>query len=136
MSGLRVLELEKLLIDKGFDAEEADVGGVAVEDLTSMVMDYNEAMCAGDPLMVATVDGKRINFGTLSHSHLNQLLKNKLASMIIPDEHRNTQDPAFKSVIGPSGCVDLSFMRGRDETFCAIHHRGSVVRGLGRAHGE
>ena len=74
LSGLRVLKLIDLLI-QGFDGEEADCGGIVVES-ASMVMDHNVNACSGDPLLLATVDGKSLQFGSLAHSHLNQVLKN------------------------------------------------------------
>ena len=50
-SGLRVLELTKELLRVGFDAEEADCGGIVIDsELTlSMVMGYNFRFCTGDP---------------------------------------------------------------------------------------
>ena len=73
LSGMRVVELMLELILKGFDEEEADCGGVVVE--SAMVMAYNVDACSGDPWLVATIDGKQLQFGTLGASHLNQVLK-------------------------------------------------------------
>ena len=77
--------------------EEADCGGIAIES-TSMVMDYNKKACDGDPLLIATIDDKQLCYGTIAHSHLNQLLKNILANMHVPEEHLQLDEKQQKSV--------------------------------------
>ena len=42
---------------------------------TSMVMDYNVHQCEGAAMMAATVGGFALQFGTLSHSHLNYCMR-------------------------------------------------------------
>ena len=114
MSGLRVLELLKLLLENGFDGEEADCGGVVIAS-TSMVMEFNVMACAGDPLLVATVGGKGLQFGSLSHSHLNQLLKNLCAQMAVPLEEQD--DPILSPILGPFGDFQLPLLKIHDDTF-------------------
>ena len=49
LSGLQVTKLLIELLERGFDSEEADCGGIVIESKMSMVMDYNVAACDGDP---------------------------------------------------------------------------------------
>ena len=124
MSGLRVMELTKQLLEKGFDEEEADCGGVVVES-ASMVMDYNVAACAGDPLLLATVDGKQLQFGSLSHSHLNQVLKNISASLKIPEGEQG-----LHMVVGPSGAIEMALLKMHDSTFERYAREGCLFEVL------
>ena len=130
LSGLRVLELMKELLRVGFDAEEADCGGIVIEsELTSsMVMDYNVQSCEGDPLLVAAIDGKGLQFGTLAHSHLNQVLKNILGKMVIPEEEKESK--SFKGLIGPQGSIESSLLKQHDEVFEAYLHQGLLFEVL------
>ena len=114
LSGLHVIALMRELLEKGFDKEEADCGGIVVESGgTSMVMDYNVEACAEDPLLIACVDGKRLEYGTLAHSHLNQVLKNLLGGCVLPEECKSD----LKQLLGPSGSIDLSFLKEHDADF-------------------
>ena len=114
MSGIRVLELLKTLLENGFDFEEADCGGVVIAS-ASMVMEFNLTACAGDPLLVATVAGKALQFGSLSHSHLNQVLKNLNAQMAVPLEEQD--DAILQPILGPSRDFQLPLLKVHDDTF-------------------
>ena len=100
MSGNRVLELFKYLLEKGFDQEEADCGGVCVQ--SAEVEAFNINMCRGDSNLLPTVGAHKMSYGTLSHSHLNQVLKNILAGWAIDPEEVRKQK-AFAKVVGPDG---------------------------------
>jgi len=71
-----VLLLQEIL-NIGFDNEEANAGGVCVElrpgDTTVEV--FNQDACEGDLRLAPVVTGS-ISYGTFSHNHFNQNLKN------------------------------------------------------------
>ena len=71
LSGLAVINLLVELLEKGFDPEEADCGGIVIESTAaSMVMDYNKKACDGDPLLIATIGDMQISYGMIARSHL------------------------------------------------------------------
>ena len=111
LSGLRVLELTLDLLKKGFDAEEADCGGIVIE--SSMVMDFNVNACAGDPWLVATIDGQHLQFGTVSHSHLNQVLKNIGAGV----DFSEVDDEVSTKLLDSTGKVQLDLLKAYDAEF-------------------
>jgi hypothetical protein len=69
--------LFKEIFDVGFDTEESDNGGVAVEARpgSTVTHDFNKHACDGDAFHVPVLTGV-VCFGTLSHSHLHQILRN------------------------------------------------------------
>ena len=111
LSGLRVLELTLDLLRKGFDAEEADCGGIVIE--SSMVMDFNVDACAGDPWLVATIDGQHLQFGSVSHSHLNQVLKNIGAGV----DFSEADDEVITKLLDSTGKVQLDLLKAYDAEF-------------------
>ena len=76
-NGSRCGELFKEIFDVGFDAEESDNGGIVVEAKPGSIVlhDFNKNACDGDPVHVPVVTGL-ICYGSLSHSHLHQILRN------------------------------------------------------------
>jgi hypothetical protein len=61
----------------GWDPEEANFGNLCVEERPgkSTLLQYNRRACA-DHKFLADIKVDRLQFGTLSHSHLHQCLKN------------------------------------------------------------
>ena len=61
----------------GFDSEKSDNGGVVVEARPGSIVlhDFSKNACDGDSFNVPVVRGT-IAFGSLSHSHLHQCLRN------------------------------------------------------------
>ena len=118
--------LLKSLLAKGFDAEEADCSGVCIE--TSMVMDYNIHQCEGAAMMAATVGGFALQFGTLSHSHLNQVLKNIMAGVSYPQEELH-QDVVLRSLCVDSQ-VSLARLLQHDPTFAQYCREGLLFEVL------
>lgn len=76
-NGQRCMELFIRILNNGYDVEEADAGGVAVavKPGCRQIEAFNIEACDGDPLHVPVITGC-IAFGSLSHSHLHQILKN------------------------------------------------------------
>lgn len=60
----------------GFDAAEADTNGIVVASRPgqSRIHDWNVASCAGDEFLAEV--SAPISFGSLSHSHLHQIMRN------------------------------------------------------------
>ena len=125
LSGLRVLELTRNLLEKGFDDEEADCGGIVVECAT-MVMVYNANACSGDPLLIATVDGKSLQFGTLAHSHLNQVLKNIGGGL----KFNEVESDVMKKLLDSDARIQLDMLRAHDETFARYIKEGLLFEVL------
>jgi hypothetical protein len=76
-NGSRCMELFKEILDVGFDTEESNNGGIVVEARpgSTEVHEFNREACDGDPYHVPVVTGW-IAYGSLSHSHLHQVLRN------------------------------------------------------------
>jgi len=76
-NGQRCMELFIRILNNGYDVEDADSGGVAVavKPGCRQIEKFNIEACDGDPLHVPVITGC-IAFGSLSHSHLHQILKN------------------------------------------------------------
>ena len=76
-NGSRCAELFKDIYGVGFDAEESNNGGVVVEATpgSTVLHDFNKKACDGDPFNVPVLTGL-ISYGSLSHSHLHQCLRN------------------------------------------------------------
>ncbi len=76
-NGSRCLELFKEILEVGFDGEESDNGGIVVEATagSSTIHKFNRDACDGDPFHAPVVTGW-IVYGSLSHSHLHQVLRN------------------------------------------------------------
>ena len=76
-NGTRVVELCTEILAVGFDAEEANVGGLVVEAApgSDRLHKFNADACENDSLLAPVVAGW-ISFGSLSHSHLHQILRN------------------------------------------------------------
>ena len=67
----------------GFDAEEANVGGVVVECTSNqkVLEEFNVEACEGDERLAPVVAGCT-RYGALSHNHLNQIMKNIAAAAV------------------------------------------------------
>ena len=101
------------LLEQGFNGEEADNGGVCIE--SSMVMDYNGEEIEGDRNLIGTIEGHRIQYFTLSHIKLNQVLKDIQAGWRIPPEELEANE-VLKDVC-EDGVVSMSRLKEHDETF-------------------
>jgi hypothetical protein len=75
--------------------------------------DFNKAACDGDDFHAPVVAGI-ISFGTLSHSHLHQVLKNIRASM----------PGTAKAILDSNGKYSLSKLRAVDLAFAAAVDTG------------
>ena len=68
------------ILGQGFDANEADCNGALVQETPgkTTVHDFNMKSCDGDERLEPSVEGLTMSYGSLSHSHLNQVFKNVL----------------------------------------------------------
>jgi hypothetical protein len=129
LSGVAVMHLLLELLEKGFDPEEADCGGIVIESTaTSMVMDYNKKACDGDPLLVATIDDNMLGYGTIAHSHLNQVLKNILGGIIVAEEHLPALDARKKILLAKikddKARLSVSMLKNHDPTYATYAAEG------------
>ena len=107
-NGMRCLELRKDILSIGYDSGEADSGGIAVEEKPggTRLQDFNTLACADDPLLSAVAGC--ISYGSLSHSHLHQILRN------IKFGAKCTGLPA---AAGTDDCFSLELSRSVDPAF-------------------
>ncbi len=113
-NGSRCMELFKEILDVGFDAEESDNGGIVVEARpgSRAVHDFNREACDGDPFHVPVVTGW-IAYGSLSHSHLHQTLRNIRGGGVCTVE-----------VASESGKYSLAKLRAADPSFSRAAETG------------
>ena len=82
-SAERCVNLLESILGQGFDPSEADCNGVLVQERpgSTATRDFNVRALEGNEKMAAVVDGTILSYGSLSHSHLNQVFKNILAQL-------------------------------------------------------
>ena len=83
-NGDRCVDLLKKILGR-YDPQEGDHQSVCVEETpgTGEVQRFNTQALEGDPLLTSSIEGMNACYGSLSHSHLNQLLKNILGKVIM-----------------------------------------------------
>ena len=125
-NGDRCLNLTKSLVSYGFDPEEADTGGICCEPHPSRIDDYhiyNVKSCQGNPLLAPSVEGIRMQYGTLAHSHLNQILKNIDGG--VDASAFAEKDATFKAAIcANDGRLSKSVLAIKDKTFAEYCDKG------------
>lgn len=82
-SAERCVTLLNDILVSGFDPSEADCNGVLVQELPGQtsIHAFNQQSCEGQDQLAHSVEGQMIAYGSLSHSHLNQVFKNILAKL-------------------------------------------------------
>ena len=107
-NGMRCLELCKDILSIGYDSGEADSGGIVVQEKpgSTRLHEFNTLACADDPLLSAVAGC--ISYGSLSHSHLHQILRN------IKFGAKCTGLPA---VAGTDDCFSMDLLRSVDPSF-------------------
>ena len=112
-NGDRCAQLCVDILALGFDTEEANAAGICVEQRPGRHTfdDFNKAACDGDDFHAPVVAGV-ISFGTLSHSHLHQVLKNIRAGM--PGTAKTILDSNGKYSLSKLRTVDLAFAAAVD----------------------
>lgn len=106
----RCVQLLKDILANGFDPDDADCNGVLVPDPPedeSAIHKFNVAACEGKSKLAATVNGQRLMYGSLTHSHLNQILKNLLAGLLL--EVPELADAEGRADIARLGSIDPRF---------------------------
>lgn len=82
-NGERCVELLTGILRNGYDPKEGDHEGILVQEAPSGrdVQAFNDHALQGDPLLTPSIEGVAASYGSLSHSHLNQVFKNILGKM-------------------------------------------------------
>ena len=100
----------------GFDDVEANHEGVCVAEEvgSSRTHDYNVAACSRDELLATVAsEAAMIRFGSLSHSHLHQVLRNVDAGVVVHVD----------GICTPDGKLCLALLRQVDSAFAeAVTH--------------
>ena len=94
-----------------YDPQEGDHQSVCVEETpgTGEVQRFNTLALEGDPQLTSSIEGMNACYGSLSHSHLNQLLKNILGKVIMD----------IPEITDKEGRLSLSLLAEVDENFAA-----------------
>ena len=145
-SGSRCLELTGKILKVGFDAVEADSNGVLIEQKPggSHIRDANARFADGDALLAPTSDGL-ISYGTLSHSTLNQLMRNIHARCAVGSIHGGGGD-VFEEVaastvvesdvsriVDSTGRLSIGLLQQIDPAFASAIHSGLLWEVLSSA---
>ena len=81
--GERCVQLLKDILRDGYDPQEGDHAGILVQEAPgkNIVQAFNDRALQGDPLLTPSIEGIAAQYGSLSHSHLNQVFKNILGKL-------------------------------------------------------
>ena len=109
VSAERCIALFKRILADGFSPSVADCDGVLVQERLGKtdIHDYNIRICADEPALAALVKGQMLGYGSLAHSHLNQLLKNVLAAVAV----------GIPEIEDPQGGISMTLLARVDENF-------------------
>jgi hypothetical protein len=115
-SSERCVNLLSEILVSGFDPAEADCNGVLVQEKPgdTTICDYNVQACEGNDQLASSVEGLAVTYGSLSHSHLNQVFKNILARLPI----------AGTKITNQGGCLDVSILEEKDPAFAKCCREG------------
>ena len=97
------------ILGQGFDSNEADCNGVLVQETPGKtnIHDFNMQSCDGNEHLAPSVEGLVMSYGSLSHSHLNQVFKNILGRLPI----------AGTKISNSHGRLDISILEDVDAVF-------------------
>ncbi|MCP4241799.1 MAG: hypothetical protein GY772_14660 [bacterium] len=123
-NGERCLELCRAILEMGYDACEADSAGVVVAAVpgSEEILRFNREACSGDDLL-ADVRVPFLGYGSLSHSHLNQIMKNIKAGVA----------GRIPQICGRDGGFSVERLRAVDAPFASACDGGLPWEILGSA---
>ena len=131
---LRTKQLAGFVAQVGFDATEVKSCAVAVQDPATRgggdtYQELFERQTANDPDMAKQIGGIDACIGTLSHSHLNCVLRNIQAGMRgcacgRPEGGACACERGLKAFLSEDGNYDLSALRRKDEAWAALIDTG------------
>jgi hypothetical protein len=122
-NGERCVTLLLTILRDGYDPQEGDHAGILVQEVPGRrtVQAFNDAALHGDPLLTPSIEGVAAQYGSLSHSHLNQVFKHILGRLLLGV-------PAVADREGRA-CVEL--LRHADEKFAKACEEGLMWEILG-----
>ena len=111
-SAERCLSLLKDILGQGFDPNEADCNAVLVQEAPGSVSinHFNAKACDGNDQLAPSVGGIAVTYGSLSHSHLNQVFKNIMAGLRL-DVPKITSPSTGRLDIALLELIDPAFAR-------------------------
>ena len=124
-SGSRCVELTSKILAVGFDAVEADANGVLVEQKpgSTHIADANKRFANGDELLAPILDGV-VSYGTLSHSTLNQLMRNIFSRCPIVAGSTSSvvtecpgEDDGISRIVDSTGKLSVGLLQQVDPAF-------------------
>ena len=117
-SAERCVALLSDILSSGFDPAEADCNGVLVQEKPgeTFILDFNAKAVEGNDQLASSVEGLAMTYGSLSHSHLNQVFKNIMTRLSIPGTKITNQ----------FGQLDMAMLEEVDSAF-AKHCRDGLL---------
>ncbi|MCP4245021.1 MAG: hypothetical protein GY772_31150, partial [bacterium] len=115
MNGARCEEL-LVSVFKRWSDDEANHGAVAIQEQPGKraFLDYNRAKVLGDDRLAQITDAS-MPYATLGSGHINQVLRNILAS---------ARAPSAVDAVDPEGRLQLSFVAAHDSALAEACRRG------------
>ena len=107
----RCVALLSDILGQGFDGDEADCNGALAQEAPgkTIIHDFN-----GNERLAPSVEGFTMSYGSLSHSHLNQVFKNILARVPV----------AGLKISNSSGRLDVGILDEVDKVFAKYCNEG------------
>ena len=116
VSADRCVALFKRILADGFSPSTADCDGVLVQEKigSTAIHDYNVRICADEIFLAALVKGQMLGYGSLAHSHLNQLFKNALAAVAV----------GIPEIEDPQRGISMTLLARKDANFASYCSSG------------
>jgi hypothetical protein len=108
-SAERCIDLARHILESGFQPELADCSGVLVQSKPgcTLIHSFNVEQLKDCKQMTALVNGTPLTFGSLSHSHLNQIFKNLASELVL----------GLEQISGKDGRCSLQLLKQVDPEF-------------------
>ena len=125
VSAERCNALFKRILKDGFSPSVADCDAVLVQERPGSreIHDYNIRICADEPSLAALVKAQTLGYGSLAHSHLNQIFKNALAAVAV----------GIPEIEDPQGGISMTLLARKDANFATYCSCGLLWEILGPA---
>ena len=138
VKSLRTIQLSGSIVQDGCDVVEANSNAVAVEDNPSKprFQSHFEEQIKSDPDMTKKSSNIMASIGTLSHGHLNCMMRNVLGgqkgcecvSTVVEgiDIEKKECRCASKPILNEDGCYSMELLRKYDGDWGSLCERGIV----------
>ena len=125
-NGDRCCALFGSIVEDGLDEDEADCGGVLLQEKpgSTRFHDYNVKACEGNELLKALVNDLLIMYGSCVHSHLSQIFKNCAAGAIVSPTVVGKSKKVRAVVDDTRGCVSMPLLETQQPVIADYCRKG------------